>query len=195
MLTTGKEVLLLTKDEKLIERYSEIAGVCGFRLEVQREWSSAYRISHDVIVADVDFIQCVSELYRDRVVALFSGAPGDMFRLADRFIFNRESVAELMYSVMRITTDLKVRSGRSVIMQRAGSSEFKHGDYDFDFASNRFSYRGEPIHLSEGQATALANWLLLGMRDNNCSVQLYNLRKTLGKQFLKDVNRYGEVMQ
>lgn len=193
MLATGKTVLLLSQDIVFIERYQEIAKVCDFTLEVRNKWYDTFRSDHDVIVADTDFIKHVSVVYRDKLVAVYSGSHNDMYNIADRFIFNKDSIPELMYSVMKIKVMDKPVSDRATAILKAGKGTFITDKYNFDFASNTYVADGVPVHFTDGQATALAKWLLLGIKDNNCNVQLHALRKKLGREFLSDINKFGEV--
>ena len=83
-------------------------------------------------------------------------------------------------------TSIVIASGRSV---------FKESDYDFDFASSVYKYKGIEIYVSEAQRVLLAKWLFLGEKNHCLSSQLYLMRKKFGKDFLSDINKYGELVR
>ena len=195
MLVSSKTALLLSKDTDFIARYETVAQMCNVELTVRSEWNERYRINQDVVIAEGELASLVASEYKNRLVLVFSGSIAEMRAKADRFIFNKENLQELIYAFLKIDNSVKVKDTRSVtsIVISSGRSVFKEADYDFDFANSTFRYKGKEIYVSEGQKIVLAKWLLLGERGNNCYVQIHQMRKKLGKDFLSDINKYGEV--
>lgn len=197
MLVSSKTALLLSKDTDFIARYETVAQMCNVELTVRSEWNGRYRINQDVVIAEGELASLVASEYRNRLVLVFSGSIAEMRAKADRFIFNKENLQELIYAFLKIDNPVKVKDTRSVtsIVVSSGRSVFKESDYDFDFANSAFRYKGKEIYVSDGQKIVLAKWLLLGERGNNCYVQIHQMRKKFGKDFLSDINKYGEVIK
>lgn len=197
MLVSNSTALLLTKDEGFINKYKTVAQMCDVTLTVQSEWNKNYRVTQDVVIAEAEFASLIADTYRSKLVLVFAGSIADMRTKADRFIFDKENLQELIYAFLKIDNSVKVKDTRSVtsIILSSGKSVFREADYDFDFANSIFKYKGKDIYVSYGQKTALAKWLFLGERSNNSYVQLYQMRKKFGKDFLSDINKYGEVIK
>ena len=70
---------------------------------------------------------------------------------------------------------------------------FQFGDYSFQFDKNKFTYKGKPIYLVDSQKRYLAEWLLNGHKDNSKRMVLCTMRKKFGKDFLADINRFGQL--
>jgi hypothetical protein len=197
MLVSSKTALLLSKDTDFIARYETVAQMCNVELTVRSEWNERYRINQDVAIAEGELAYLVASAYKNRLVLVFSGSIAEMRAKADRFIFNKENLNELIYAFLKIDNSVKVKDTRSVtsIVISSGRSVFKEADYDFDFANSTFRYKGKEIYVSSGQKIVLAKWLLLGERGNNCYVQIHQMRKNFGKDFLSDISKYGEVIK
>ena len=197
MLISNKTALLLSKDTDFISRYETVAQMCNVELTVRSEWNERYRISQDVIIAEGELASLVASEYKNRLVLVFSGSIAEMRAKADRFIFNKENLQELIYAFLKIDNSVKVKDTRSVtsIVIASGRSIFKESDYDFDFASSVYKYKGIEIYVSEAQRVLLAKWLLLGEKNHCLSSQLYLMRKKFGKDFLSDINKYGELVR
>ena len=197
MLVSNSTALLLTKDEDFINKYKTVAQMCDVTLTVQSEWNKNYRVTQDVIIAEAEFASLIADTYRSKLVLVFTGSIADMRTKADRFIFNKENLQELIYAFLKIDNSVKVKDTRSVtsIVLSSGRSSFKEADYDFDFASSVYKYKGKEIYVSEAQRVLLAKWLLLGERNHCLSAQLYLMRKKFGKDFLSNINKYGEVIK
>lgn len=197
MLISSKTALLLSKDTDFIARYETVAQLCNVELTVRSEWNERYRINQDVVIAEGELASLVASEYKNRLVLVFSGNIAEMRAKADRFIFNKENLQELIYAFLKIDNSVKIKDTRSVtsIVISSGRSIFKEADYDFDFANSTFRYKGKEIYVSDGQKIVLAKWLLLGERGNNCYVQIHQMRKKFGKDFLSDINKYGELVR
>lgn len=197
MLISSKTALLLSKDTDFIARYETVAQMCNVELTVRSEWNERYRINQDVVIAEGELASLVASEYKNRLVFVFSGSIAEMRAKADRFIFNKENLQELIYAFLKIDNSVKVKDTRSVtsIVISSGRSVFKEADYDFDFASSVYKYKGTEIYVSEAQRVLLAKWLLLGEKNRCLSSQLYLMRKKFGKDFLSDISKYGEVIK
>ena len=49
------------------------------------------------------------------------------------------------------------------------------------------------IYLTDSSKKYLAQWLLNGLKDNSKRMILCNLRKKFGKDFLSDIDRFGQL--
>ena len=161
MLISNNTALLLTKDETFIEKYVAVAQMCDVKLTTQSEWNKNYRIVQDVVIADAEFASSIAEIYRSKLVLVFSGNISEMRTKADRFIFDKENLQELIYALLRIDNTVKVKDTRSItnIILASGRSAFKGADYVFDFANAIYKYKGQEIYVSEAQKVLLAKWL------------------------------------
>ena len=81
----------------------------------------------------------------------------------------------------------------SALAKKSGKTVFSKGDYHFDFKKNIFKYKGNDITLSSGEKRILAKWLLAGKRGNNSYVQVFQMRKRFGKDFLAGIDKYGNL--
>ena len=83
----------------------------------------------------------------------------------------------------------------SALAKKSGKTVFSKGDYHFDFKRNIFKYKGNDISLSPAEKRILAKWLLAQKKDHNTSSQLYLMRKRFGKDFLADIDKYGNLFK
>lgn len=197
MLRTCTTALLLSRDAVLSEKYRSMAPMCNVELTVADKWNLRFKASQDVIVAEKEFMRTLPVEYRSRIVMVLEEGDriADVRNMADRFIFDRNNMQELMYAFL--VNDDEKREEESLDMRELLStvrrSRFRRGDYDFDFASGTYRYRGRGIYLTRTQRLVLARWLLLGKRDHRCAMQLYLMRKKFGSEFMADVGRFGEI--
>ena len=56
-------------------------------------------------------------------------------------------------------------------------------------------YKGKAIYVTKAQKRYLADWLLNGHKDNSKRVLLFELRKKFGNDFLREVDRHGQIKE
>lgn len=197
MLRTCSSALLLTTDGSLAECYRSLAPMCNVELTVEDRWNVRFKAEQDVIITEREFMGSIASEYRSRIVMLLRGDDriSEVRSLCDRFIFSRDNMQELMYAFLVPEDSTGRDEGQSMgeILTSVRRTRFRKGDYDFDFVNGTYRYRGKGIYLTKMQRLMLARWLLLGKRDHNASVHLYQLRKKFGREFLADVSRFGEI--
>lgn len=199
MLRTCSTALLLTKDDNLISVYETVAPRCEVALTVEREWSSMYRTVADVVLCDSAMVNSLALEYDHKAVCILRKGMSfvpyrDRF---DRFVFDRTNERELSYAFMRIKVSVasEIKDAPTIIsmVNESGIDRFTKGGYDFDFVNDSYSYNGRSIYLSPSNKLVIARWLLLGYKDSNTRTQLFNMRKLLGREFLADIDRKGEM--
>jgi hypothetical protein len=90
--------------------------------------------------------------------------------------------------LVKITVEAADKASRKTIKERyeeldRGVCAF--GDYYFDFKEKRFEWKGKDIHITDGEALFLIKQLVYEDTDLN-TYYLRNMRKRLGKNFLKE---------
>lgn len=197
MLKSCNKILLISEDESLIQKYETLAPMCNVELTVRREWNIKFRTPHELIIADGKMIDTVAYEYRSKTIMVLNKNERffDAKSKADRFVFDRDNLQELMYSFCAVTvpTPLKDIKSLASIIHDANCGVYKRGEYDFDFSNDLYSYRGKRIYLTNQQRISLAKWLLLGVREKVDYTHLCHLRKKFGDAFMRGVNKYGEI--
>lgn len=192
------KVLLLTDVPSFAQRYKAIASSVDVSMESEPVWNPKFRVVEDLIIFGSKYLDRVNEkFYFKSVIILKEGEnPFDYTeRGIQRFIFNFYNDFELLYTLFKEkqkiirTIDTKLDD----IIADSEYSQFSFGDYDFRFDTNLYKYRGQRIYLRESEKLYLANWLLKGTKENKKRSILFTLRKKFGTNFLRDVNRFGQI--
>lgn len=200
MLKKCSRALLLSDVPSFAENYLALAGEVGVSLIVEEVWNNKYRITSDVVILGSKYLKDLNRAYyADAVLILKEGeSPAPYIKEGiTRFIFNFRNNYELLcafYKPEKIvlhasSNDLKTIIKESTILN------YQFGDYNFMFDKNKFMYKGKPIYLAESAKRYLAEWLLNGHKDNSKRMILCNLRKKFGVDFLKDVDRFGQLKE
>ena len=106
---------------------------------------------------------------------------------------NYKNSKEIFFALFIESKNIEREDMVAQIINDANISLFDKGKYRFDFEKNLFWYKGNQIYLTESNKKYLALWLLQGKKDNNKRALLYEMRKRLGKDFLSDVDRFGNI--
>ena len=197
MLQTCSSVMLLTTDSDLIKEYESLARVCEVDLRTEESWSTAYRITADRIVTTSDHLAEIGESYFENVV-LILGDEETFIPYREKisfFIFDKTDARELMFAFLKPVKEFSKQTSSDVkdIVSNSNVTKFCNKDYHFDFARGEFLYKGRRIYVSRAQQTYLAEWLLNGSKDNKRRMLLCSMRKKFGKEFLADIDRFGNV--
>ena len=198
MLKKCKSALLLTEVKSFSDNYKALASDIDVDLRVEKEWNTLYRVNEEVIVLSSKFLSFVNKSYLSKVVLILkeTESPSEFISMGvTRFIFNHRNKYELLcafYVAEPVMVDTKEEKFNSVL-KKCLTLRFKFRDYDFQFDTNRFFYKGKQLYLIESAKRYLAEWLLMGKKDNKKRMILCNLRKKFGDDFLRDIDRFGQL--
>lgn len=198
MLKKCSSALLLTEVSSFADMYKNLASDMDIRLTVVNEWSSRYRVSEDVIILSAKYLDSLNRSYYPEAVLILKEGenPGPYIEKGiTRFIFNYKNKYELLCAFYKTEKILLHSSSVNLksILKESKTVTYTFGDYDFNFATNRFMYKGRLIYFTDSVKSYMAEWLLNGNKDNSKRMILCNLRKKLGKDFMKDIDRYGRT--
>lgn len=200
MLKKSKSALLISANEDFSSRYEALAKSVGVILYTETEWNTRYRVKDDVVILGGKYLDNLNEAYYDKAVVILnegeSTAPY-IQRGIQHFIFNYQNKFELITAlfyqepVVVRAQNMKVEE----IIKEKGVNRFVQKDYDFRFDKDVFMYKGRQIYIRRGEQKFLADWLLMGHKDNKRRTLLYNLRDRFGKDFLADIDRFGRIKE
>lgn len=199
MLVKCKSALLLSDVQSFALAFKAIADEAEVKLSVEDSWNTRYRVSQDVVILGSKYLEFLNEAYYNNAVLILKAdeSPYQYIQKGiTRFIFDYHNKYELFTSLFK-TEAVTVHSsnlGLQEILKDCGVWNFQFGDYDFQFDKNRFIYRGKPLYLADSQKRYLADWLLCGHKDNSKRMVLCTMRKKFGKDFLADIDRYGQLI-
>ena len=188
MLVKCKSALLLTPVHSFACTYKQLARESGVTLDIESDWSRVYRVNQDVVILSSKYLDKVNEsYYPTTVLVLRSDEQPESFlgKGITRFIFDYQNANELRLALYK-----DVEYTRSYNVTR-----YAFGNYDFDFEQEIFKYNGRNIYLTATEKVYLAGWLLGGHKDNSKRRILCYIRKRLGSDFLKDIDRFGRLKE
>ncbi len=198
MLVKSNAVLLLSDVAKFATSYKALAKKAGVRLNVESVWNKSYRIKEDTVIFGSKYLKDINRAYYPKAVLILKPEENPEPYMAEgitRFIFDFKNSTELRTALYypEKTVLLKGTKQLQEIIKEANTSLFSQGDYCFEFDRNVFKYKGRSIYLCSSQKEYLASWLLNGNKDNDRRIILFNLRKKFGKDFLNDIDRFGQI--
>lgn len=197
MLTKCETVLVISNQPAFFEPYRELAEKIGVRLFTEAEWSTKYRVKTDAVILGSKHLKELNEQYYSKAVVILSTneSPAPYIKRGiARFIFDYKNQYELIVALFReepIVINNRAR-GVAEAVADSGAPSFCYGDYEFKFSKDVYLYKGRQIYLQPAQKKYLAEWLLIGNKDNKKRMILCNLRKKFGEKFLADVDRFGQ---
>lgn len=200
MLIKCNSVLLLTNVESFSQLYSQYAEELGISLRVEKEWNVRYRVTEEVVICGSKYLENLHRSYYGTVVLILKEGESPAPYIKEgitRFIFdyqNRYELALALYKNEKVIIHSSSKDLKTVIKD-CEVLNYQFGDYNFMFDKNRFIYKGKPIFLNDSAKTYLAEWLLNSHKDNKKRMILCNLRKKFGEEFLKDVDRFGQIKE
>lgn len=200
MLEKITKALLLSDVPSFSENYKALAEEINVSLSVESEWNLRYRVSAEVVVLGSKYLDKLNRSYYPIAVLILKEgeSPAPYIKKGiTRFIFNYKNVYELLCAFYKPEKTVIHASSKDleIIIKDCTSTVYCFGDYDFDFAKNKFKYKGKLIYLPDSVKRYLAEWLLNGHKDNRKRMVLCNLRKKFGAEFLKDVDRFGQIKE
>lgn len=198
MLRKVSKALLISDVAAFYENYEALAEDIGVNLQVEHEWNSKYRVNADVIILGSKNLESLNETYYPKAVLILKEgeSPATYIKMGIvRFIFNYKSKFELLTALFKPDPIVihVADSDYDEIIKTSEVVDFCYGDYDFRFDKSQFRYKGKMIYLTDSSKKYLAQWLLNGLKDNSKRMILCNLRKKFGKDFLSDIDRFGQL--
>ena len=198
MLEKCQTGLLISDVPSFCSMYQKLANSIGVTLNYEDKWDKMYRLNSDVIILGTKYIEAVNASYYPKTVVILkegeSPAPY-ISKGISHFIFDHTNKYELICALFRLKTVTVHRTSNDIeeSIRASGCTIYNIGDYNFDFGKNRFLYKGKAIYLCTSQKAYLAEWLLNANKDNAKRTILYNMRHKFGKDFLRDIDRFGQL--
>lgn len=196
----AERVMLLTDIPSFAERVAGLAKSCEVNLSVEGSWNQMYRVSSEVVICGSKYLQDLNRAYYANTVLILKEdeKPEDFMDIGiTRFIFNHKNDKEILFAFYvgdKVLSHIQNKDLETLVKD-SETAWFCMGSYDFQFDRGRFKYRGKLIYLAESQQRYLAEWLLHGHKDNSKRMIVCNLRKKFGKDFLKDIDRFGRIKE
>lgn len=197
MLEKVKTALLISDKQSFSDTYISLAGNAEVDMHVSGTWCRRYRIEEDVIITGGSHVEEINEAYISKLVVILreGESPSNYIKTGvNRFIFDFHNKSELLFALYKDEPVVIMSSSREIKdIVKDYYPVFCIDEYDFRFDQDSFKYKGSPIYLCKSQKKYLAEWLLTGHKDNKKRMILCNLRKKFGEDFLKDIDRFGQV--
>lgn len=198
MLKVCSNALLLSNVAKFSETYKQIALEFDVSLRIETEWKDSYRIKEAVVICGTKYFDCINKAYYPVTVLILK--KGESFipyakKGVSRFIFDFEDKNELAFAFMKAEQIVLQSTSNELknIIKENDITSFQQGDYQFFFDKNKYLYKDKALYLTEGQKKYLAEWLLNGNKDNKKRMTLFALRKKFGNDFMRDIDRFGQL--
>lgn len=197
MLKQCSKALLLTSVENFGKLYKQLASELNVDLRTEAEWNERYRINEEVVICGTKYADKINKAYYPITVLLLKSGESFMPYVKmgfTRFIFDHENQYELAFALMK-TEKTAEQADLKNIVNTSEVTSFQQGDYQFLFDKNKYLYKGKAIYLTDSAKKYLAEWLLNGHKDNSKRMIICNLRKKFGAEFLKDIDRFGQIKE
>ena len=200
MLTLCKTALLISGNKDFAERYTSLAQAVEVSLTVETNWNVNYRVSKEVVILGSKHLPTLNKAYYSCAVVILSADenPQPYIEMGVKhFIFDYLYDNELLFAFYKAQATVvhSQSTDLATILKDSSATRYCFREYDFDFGNNKFVYKGLPIYLADTQKAFLADWLLNGYKDNKKRMVICNLRKKFGADFLKDIDRFGQVKE
>ena len=200
MLRKCSNALLLTNVESFSQLYSQYAEELGISLRVEKEWNVRYRVTEEVVICGSKYLESLHRSYYGTVVLILKEGESPAPYIKEgvtRFIFDYQNRYELALALYRPEKVFVAQQDTNVktVLEDSLMLSFELGDYKFNFQQDRFFYKGKGLYLTKTEKVYLADWLLNGHKDNSKRNCLFNMRKKFGNDFLKNINRFGQLRE
>ena len=200
MLEKCNSALLISEVESFSETYETIARDIGVDMTVEKEWKPRYRMSKDVVILGSKYLPDLNKAYYPMAVVILKKGENPVPYIKEgvnHFIFDYTNQYELLMALFKSPKVLVNGASQELkeMLRESGTTRFKAGAYDFRFDMNLYLYKGQPVYLQEAQKRYLAQWLLFGNKENKHRMLLCLMRKKFGEDFLKDIDRFGQLKE
>ena len=198
MLNKCTTALLLSDVPSFSTMYKTLAESIGVQMKVEAEWKDTYRANQDVIILGSKYLDKVNRAYYPKTVIILKPSENPARYIKEgigHFIFDYQNQYELLVALFKQETLVIHSSSLELknLIKSSSITSFCFKDYDFKFDKNQYNYKGKPVYFTDSQKEYLADWLLNGFKDNKKRMVIFTLRKKFGQDFLKDVNRFGQI--
>lgn len=198
MLEKCSTALLISEVEAFSKMFESLAKDVGVNMTVESSWNVKYRVTKDIVILGSKYLPYLNKAYYPMAVVILKNneSPAPYIKEGiNHFIFDHTNQFELITALFKQNKVLV--NGASLelnqMLKESGTTRFLLGDYDFRFDMNIYKYKGQPIYLQEAQKRYLAQWLLFGNKENKHRMLLCLMRKKFGEDFLKDIDRFGQL--
>ena len=200
MLVKCKRALLLSDVISFANMYRQVADEVDVGLTVESDWSDKYRITQDVVILGSKYLSKINKSYYNSAVLILKAdeSPYPFIQQGiSRFIFDYQNKYELFMAFFKEEPVYVSYASMELkeLVKEYNSDSFCRGDYNFNFLTDSFVYKGKAIYVTKAQKRYLADWLLNGHKDNSKRVLLFELRKKFGNDFLREVDRHGQIKE
>ena len=200
MLVKCENALLLSEVASFSNTYRQLADEADVNLITEKDWSDKYRVKEEVVILGSKYLSKLNKIYYPNAVLILKSSETPFPFVKEgitRFIFDHTNKKELSMAFFK-AEPVRISASNSTledIIKESDILSFCQGNYDFEFDKDKYFYKGKPIYLAPAQKRYLAEWLLNGKKDNSKRMQLCILRKKFGNDFLKEIDRYGEIKE
>lgn len=200
MLVKCENALLLSEVASFSNTYRQLADEADVNLITEKDWSDKYRVKEEVVILGSKYLSKLNKIYYPNAVLILKSDETPFPFVKEgitRFIFDHTNKKELSMAFFK-AEPVRISASNSTledIIKESDILSFCQGNYDFEFDKDKYFYKGKPIYLAPAQKRYLAEWLLNGKKDNSKRMQLCILRKKFGNDFLKEIDRYGEIKE
>lgn len=200
MLIKCKSMLLLTDVKAFAEKYKRLCDESMIIFQTEDSWNKNFRVSTDVVVLGTKYVGALNPVYYSKAVLMLKDNEYPAEYIAKgitRFIFNFRDNRELALAFYKPEREVVHSNALDLteVLKDTDVLRFKAGDYDFKFDLNQFSYKNQPIYITKSAKRYLIDWLLYGTKDSSRRQILCKLRKKFGKDFMKDIDRNGQIKE
>ena len=200
MLEKCNSALLISEVESFSEIYKMVARDIGVDMTVEKEWKPRYRMSKDVVILGSKHLPDLNKAYYPMAGVILKSGENPVPYIKEgvnHFIFDYTNQYELLMALFKTPRVLVNGASQELkeMLMESGTTRFKAGAYDFRFDMNIYLYKEQPIYLQEAQKRYLAQWLLFGNKENKHRMLLCLMRKKFGEDFLKDIDRFGQLKE
>lgn len=198
MLVKCKRALLLSDVISFSNLYRGLADEVGVDLTVETDWAERYRVTQEIVILGSKFLDRLNKTYYDSAVLILKSdeSPYPFIQKGiKRFIFDYQNKYELFTAFFKEEPVYVNYASMELkdLVKEYNADSFRYGNYDFDFLADSFKYKGKAIYITRAQKRYLAHWLLNGHKDNSKRMLLFDLRKKFGNDFLREVDRHGQI--
>lgn len=197
MLKRCCSVLLLTSNVPLIERYEALGADLSIRVRAEKIWHESLRVNEGAIICEPEYVDQINKEYIDKVVVILNDTTPALYlkKGVEHFLFDTENDFEIICSMFTAKELVTKEEKPAQILENCNSKVFEASRYKFNFQYKRFYLDGRPIYIKEYEQKYLIEWLLMGHKNNDKRMMLCNMRKRFGKDFLREINRFGKLKE
>jgi hypothetical protein len=177
-------VLLITDNADMARLVRRLVANKGVHVKVAHGEDIDLHGRNKVIIADSSYADKID--HHASSVNLVLGCSESTEKYVDKFskfIFNPNDEREINHALLPCLNCSKHYDVEHVVWQ--------NGNTVLRFGADRFTFNGKDFYLQPAEEQWLFNWLVKGHKDGEKRNYLSNIRKRIGKDFLKGVKQNG----